>query len=410
MPARGVYAGLHLLELGAGAAGPVASRYFAEQGATVVRVESSRRPDFLRLLPPAPGTLPPGVAPGPDAAPMFALLNAGKRSVSLNLQTPEGLALAWRLVEWADVVIENFAPGVMERLGIAPARMLERRPDLVVVSSCLFGQTGPERDYPGFGGQGSAIAGFNELTGWPDREAIGPYATITDSLSPRYVAVLVAAALLARRGTGRGQHIDVSQIEAGVYSLSEVIVRCSANGEVVRRAGNRDPSAAPHGVYPCAGEDAWIAISVGSDAEWEALVAALGGPAWAREPAFATATARAANADALDARLSDWTRGFGAYALAARLQQEGVAAGPVQNVPELLRDPQLAERRHFVRVEHPVLGSLFVERSGFRLSEDAGGFERPGPLLGEHTEEVLGGILGLSRAEIEELVARGIAA
>jgi benzylsuccinate CoA-transferase BbsF subunit len=407
MGAAGVYSGLRVLELGAGAAGPVATRYFAEQGATVVRIESRRRPDFLRQIP-GPGG-PPAAGSALDGSPMFALLNPDKRSVALNLQTPEGVDLAWRLVGWAEVVLENFAPGVLERLGLAPARMLERRPDLVVVSSCLFGQTGPERDYPGFGGQGSAIAGFNELTGWPDREAIGPYATITDSLSPRYVALLVAAALLERRRSGRGRHIDVSQIETGVYSLSEAVVRCSAGGEVARRAGNREAGAAPHGVYPCAGEDAWIAIAVRSDAEWHALVSAMGAPRWAGEARFATAAAREAHQDALDERVAAFTRGSGAYALAAALQAAGVPAGPVQNVPELLRDPQLAHRGHFVRLEHAALGALFGERSGFRLSESPGGFERPGPLLGEHTHEVLSGILGLARAEIDDLVARGVA-
>jgi benzylsuccinate CoA-transferase BbsF subunit len=297
----------------------------------------------------------------------------------------------------------------MERLGLAPARLLERRPDLVVVSSCLFGQSGPERDYPGFGGQGAAIAGFNELTGWPDREAVGPYATITDSLSPRYVALLVAAALWVRQRSGRGQHIDVSQIETGVYSLSEAIVRCSAGGGLVSRVGNREPGAAPHGVYPCEGDDAWIAISVFREAEWEALVALMGEPRWTREPRFATRAAREAEQAALDERLSAWTRDFGAHVLAAALQDAGVPAGPVQKLPELLSDPQLAHRRHFARLEHAVLGPLFCERSGFRLAESPGGFERPGPLLGEHTGEVLGDLLGLSPEEIRELVARGVA-
>jgi len=306
------------------------------------------------------------------------------------------------------VLLENFAPGVMERLGLAPEALRERRPELIVVSSCLFGQTGPQRDYPGFGGQGAAIAGFNHLTGWPDREAVGPYATITDSLSPRYLAVLVAAALRARRRSGRGRRIDLSQIEAGIYSLSEVIVRASANDEVVARDGNRDERAAPHGVYPCDGEDAWIAIAVRSDEEWGALVAAMGDPEWADDPALATAAGRLARRDALDARLAAWTRDFAPYELMAGLQAAGVPAGVVQNVPELLRDPQLAHRRHFQRLEHPVLGPLLVERSGIRLAESPGGFEHPGPLLGEHTDAVLGDLIGLDAERIAGLRARGV--
>ena len=405
MGESGVYAGLRILELGAGAAGPVATRYFAEQGATVIRVESSVRPDFLRLL-----HARPGEAVDLDAAPMFALLNPDKWSVSIDLRKPAGVELVLQLADWADVVAQNFAPGAMDKLGLGPSQLLARKPALIVVTSALFGQTGPQRHYPGFGGQGSAIAGFNHLTGWPDRESIGPYATITDSLSPRYVALLIAAALLERSRGGGGQHIDVSQIETGVYSLSELVVRCSANGESVARAGNREEGAAPHGVYPCAGDDAWIAIAVASDDEWQALVAAMGAPTWAREPRFATAAGRVAHQDDLDARLAAWTHESGAYLLMAQLQEAGVPAGVVQHLNELLQDPQLAHRRHFVPLDHAVLGVLPYERAGFRLSASPGGFDDSGPLLGEDNDKVLGEILGLSPAEIEQLLVDDVIA
>ena len=400
MGESGVYAGLRILELGMGAAGPAATRYFAEQGATVIRVESSVRPDFLRLL-----HAKPGEPVDLDAAPMFALLNPDKWSVTIDLRKPAGVDLVLRLADWADVVAQNFTPGAMEKLGLGATHLLARKPSLIVATSALFGQTGPQRHYPGFGGQGSAIAGFNHLTGWPDREAIGPFATITDSLSPRYVALLIAAALLERSRGGGGQHIDVSQIETGVYSLSEMVVRCSANGESVARAGNRDAGAAPHGVYPCAGEDTWIAIAVATDDEWKALVAAMGAPGWAREPRFATVAGRIAHQDDLDDELGAWTRQTGAYLLMARLQEAGVPAGVVQQLHELLQDPQLAHRRHFVPLDHAALGMLPYERSGFRLSESPGGFDDSGPLLGEDNDLVLGEILGLSSAEIEQLVA-----
>lgn len=405
MGESGVYAGLRILELGAGAAGPVATRYFAEQGATVIRVESSVRPDFLRLQHARSGE-PVDL----DAGPMFALLNPDKWSVSIDLRKPAGVDLVLRLADWADVVAQNYAPGAMEKLGLGPAQLLARNPSLIVVTSALFGQTGPQRHYPGFGGQGSAIAGFNHLTGWPDRESIGPYATITDSLSPRYVALLIAAALLERGRGGGGQHIDVAQIETGVYSLSELVVRCSADGESVARAGNREEGAAPHGVYPCAGADAWIAIEVASEDEWNALVAAMGTPAWAREPRFATAAGRVAHQDDLDARLAAWTRESGAYLLMAQLQGAGVPAGVVQHLDELLHDPQLAHRRHFVSLDHAVLGVLPYERSGFRLSASDGGFDDSGPLLGEDNDLVLGEILGLSAAEIEQLLVDDVIA
>ena len=399
----GVFEGLKILELGSGAAGPVATRYFAEQGARVVRIESAKRPDFLRVL-----FLTPDSKLGLDGSPMYVLLNPDKESVALDMSRPEGVALAKRLVAWADVVAENFSPGVMAKWGLDADGIFALRPDAVVVSGCLFGQTGPQRSYPGFGGQGSAIAGFNHLTGWPDREAHGPYGTITDSLSPRYVAVALAAALLERRRTGRGRHVDLSQIESGVYSLAELIVRWSANGEGDVRRGNASEREAPHGVYPCRGPDAWIAISVRDDAAWRALVGVL--PDWARDPALASVAGRLAARDALDARMADWTRPQDALALAERLQAAGVEAGPVQGFDALLADPQLAHRGHFVPIRHAQLGELPFERSGFRLSQSPGGFSRPGPNLGEHNQAVLGGILGLSAEEIEALVARGVVA
>jgi crotonobetainyl-CoA:carnitine CoA-transferase CaiB-like acyl-CoA transferase len=401
----GVFAGLRVLEFGSGAAGPLATRYLAEQGARVVRVESRRRPDFLRIIAPDPSR--PGDL---EASPMFALLNAGKESVSLDLSRPEGAQLARRLVAWADVVVENFAPGVLSRLGVDLDALCEARPELVAVSSCLFGQTGPQRGYPGFGGQGSAIAGFNHLTGWPDREPVGPYGTITDTLSPRYVALLVAAALLDRRRGGRGHRFDVSQIETGVYSLSETIVRYSARGEVACRLGNRDPEAAPHGVYPCRGEDRWIAIAVFGDDEWRALAGALGSPAWTAAPELAGRAGRLREADALDRRLAEATREHEAYALMERLQAAGVRAGVVQTPADLLADPQLAWRGHFRRLPHPRLGPLACEHSGIRLEGHPPFLARAGPLLGEHNAEVLGGALGLPPGEIERLAASGVLA
>ena len=208
-----LFGGMTLLEFGGGAAGPVATRYFADHGATVIRVESKQRPDFLRILKLTPNT--PG---GIDSSEHFAVLNANKLSVALNLSKPEGVAVARRLALRADCIAENFAPGAMAKWGLDYATLVRDRPDLVMISTCLNGQTGPQRFYPGFGGQGSALSGFNHFTGWPDREPLGPYGTITDSLSPRFAALLLAAALLHRQRTGQGQHIDLAQVEGtGVH-------------------------------------------------------------------------------------------------------------------------------------------------------------------------------------------------
>jgi crotonobetainyl-CoA:carnitine CoA-transferase CaiB-like acyl-CoA transferase len=404
-PAPGPLAGILVLELGSGAAGPLATRVLAEHGARVIRLESRRRPDFLRTL-----FLTPESRSGLDGSPMFALLNPDKESVALDLSTAEGRRLARLLAERADVVADNFAPGVMARLGLDAGSLRGARPELVTVSSSLFGQSGPQCDYPGFGGQGSAIAGFNHLTGWADREAHGPYGTITDSLSPRYVAVAVTAALLERRRSGRGRAIDLSQIEAGLHGLAEMSVRFSASGEVLGREGNRDERAAPHGVYPCRGDDRWIALAVRSDADWQALLGVLGRPAWAAVPCLASASGRLGAAAELDAQLAAWTAPSAAEELAERLQAVGVEAGVVQTPSDLLRDPQLAHRGHFVPLRHAQLGELPFERCGFRLSETPGRLRAPGPLLGQHTAPVLAGLLGLAEEEIACLARDGVLA
>ncbi len=399
----GIFEGVKLLELGAGAAGPIATRYFADQGATVIRVESSKRPDFLRTL-----HLTEDNPFGLDGAPMFVLMNPNKKSIAIDLSRPEGIELVKRLIAWADVVSENFSPKAMAKWGLDYPSLRSIRPDLIMLSSCLFGQTGPQRMYPGFGGQGSALAGFNHLTGWADREAVGPHGTITDSLSPRYVALLIAAALLYRKRTGEGQYIDVSQVEAGVYSLSEMIVRCSTGSDVMERRGNRDENAAPHAVFPCRGEDRWIAIAVHAVSEWNRLVRVLGDPQIGNDPRFSTTSARFENQDALETRIAESTKSRDAFELMAALQEAGIEAGVVQRADDVNRDPQLEHRGHFQTLRHVHLGELRFEHYGIRFTENPRRIRTPGPNLGEHTQEILRDELGLREPEIAALVESGI--
>jgi crotonobetainyl-CoA:carnitine CoA-transferase CaiB-like acyl-CoA transferase len=400
---KGLFAGMKILELASGAAIPVVARYFAEQGARVIRVESSTHPDFLRVL-----FLTPDNPHGMNGSPMFVLLNPNKESVSINLKKSDGIALVKQLVGWADVVTENFSPGVMQKWGLDYPSLATTKPELIMLSGCLFGQTGPQRSYPGFGGQSSAIAGFNHLTGWPDRESVGPYGTITDSLAPRYAALVLLAAVLERRRTARGQHLDVAQVETGVYSLSEAVVRCSANGEVVTRQGNADENACPHGVYPCAGTEQWIAIAVWSDEEWRALVRVMGSPAWAIDPALASLEGRLARREALEAELSRWTSGSSATELMEKLQSAGLEAARVQGYRELLEDRQLAHRGHFRKIRHARLGEMQFEHSGIVLPESPRTLDRPAPDLGEHTERVLPELLGLGPEEIARLKSQDV--
>ncbi len=397
--------GVKVLELGGGAAGPIAVRHLADHGATVIRIESRERPDFLRIL---------GLSAtnrSLDNAPMFMMLNCNKQSVALNLSDPRGVELAKKLVLWCDVLAENFAPKAMRKWGLDYESLKRIKPDLIMVSTCLMGQTGPHKDYPGFGGQGSAISGFNFLTGWPDREAVGQHGTITDSLAPRFVAAAVLAALLRREKTGEGCYIDVAQTETAAYSLSGWLLEYLANGDVVGRAGNRSRHAAPHGAFPCADDDQpdrWCTIACFGDADWQRLVAVMGSPEWATDPRFATLEGRQRHEEEIEQRLAAWTRERTPAEVAALLQARGVEAGVVQTCRDLNADPQLEHRGHFTKVQHAALGEHACEALGYRLSATPGVIERPGPLLGEHSEHVYRDILGLGDAEVERLSADGV--
>ena len=395
--------GLKVVELGGGAAGPIAIRHLADHGATVIRIESASRPDFLRVL---------GLSKtnkSLDRAPMFMMLNCNKMSVALNLSDPRGVDLARRLiVEWADVLAENYAPKAMKKWGLDYESLVKIKPDLIMVSTCLMGQTGPNKDYPGFGGQGSAISGFNFLTGWPDREATGQHGTITDSLAPRFVAAAVLAALLRKQKTGEGTYIDVAQVETAAYSLSGWMLEYFANGEVVQRDGNRSRVAAPHGAFPCRGEDRWCTIACHDDEDWQRLTRAMGSPAWALDPRFATLDDRKACEDELESLISSWTRERTAEEIMSAVQSAGVEAGVVETSRDLNADPQLAERGHFVPVQHEVLGPHTCERLGYALSVTPGTIERQGPLLGEDSEHVYRDILGLSEDVLTTLRGDGV--
>jgi len=391
----GAWAGTNILEFGSGAAGPIASRYFAEHGATVIKLESRSRPDFLRTY----------SRHGLDEADMFDALNAGKLGITLNLKDPRGVELARRLVnEWADAVTENFAPKAMKSFGLDYDTLSADKADLVMLSACLLGQTGPHRNYPGFGSQGSALSGFTFLTGWPDREPVGPFATITDSLAPRFAAAALAAGLLYRRHTGRGVYLDLSQVEAAAWSLSPWLVDYAVNGVIRGRDGNRSDQAVPHGAFPCAGDDRWIAIAAWNDDEWVRLAQLIG----VDDPKLETLDGRLERMEEVEAAVAAWTQSRDANDVAAQLQGMGIEAVPVADFADVFNDPQLAARGHFVEHDHPMMGRGSYEHSGFRFSHASSGHKAASPILGQHNEYVLGDVLSLSAAEQEALAADGV--
>jgi len=384
-------------------AGPAATRVLADYGAVVVRVESTERLDTARTLAPFLRA-----ELGPENSGCFQNLNAGKRMLTLDVSHPEGRAVALDLVRWADVVCESFSPGRMAKLGLDYASLRAVRPDVIMLSSCLMGQTGPLARFAGYGNLAAAISGFSHLGGWPDRAPAGPFSAYTDYVSPRFTAAVLLAALDHRRRTGEGQYIDFSQAEASLHFLGPWILDWTVNGRLHDRCGNDDPDLAPHGVYPAAGEDRWIAIAVSDDAQCRALCTAMARPDLAADTRYANAAGRLAHAEELDRALAKWTRSRGRQEAAALLQAHGVAAYAVQNSTDCVADPQLLHRGHFVPVTHPTHGTVLLEGSRFHLSRTPATPPAIAPTFGADNEMVLREILGYDEDRVTALVAAGV--
>ena len=359
--------------------GPMIGKALADHGATVVRIESPDRLDLLRTVPP----FKDGV-PGPDRAQFMANFNTSKLGMTLDLKNAEGRKLARRMVDWADVVLESYSPGTMARFGLDWATLSADRDDLVMLSTSMRGQTGRERKYSGFGGQGSAIGGLYALVGWPDRPPCGPWGAYTDFITPRFGVATLTAALLHRRRTGLGQHIDLSQIECGIRFLEPLILDFAATGKVATRLGQGSPSLDPHGVFACRGDNRYVAIGVETATERSALTKLLG-----RD------------------ELADWCRNRDAFEAAATLRRAGVPANAVLRPSDLYDDPQLAHRGFFVTLEHPVMGPTPYDGPATIYSRTPQRLRSAAPCLGEHNATVLRELLGMSAADVERARADG---
>lgn len=402
MAGEQVFEGVKIVDFTWIGVGPVTIKYFSDHGATVAHIESNTRPDGLRIGGPFRDQIP-----GIDRSGFFANFNSSKYGVSLNLNLPKGIEVAKRFVQWADVVAESFTPRAMAKWGLGYQDLVKIKPDIIMYSTCQQGQTGPYREYPGYGGQGAALAGFAYVTGWPDREPASPYGAYTDFINPRLGATAIAAALDYRRRTGKGMHIDLSQIEGGIQFLAPVMLDYTANGRIMERMGNRSPWAAPHGAFRCQGEDRWLAIAVETDAQWEALGRVVG-EEWAKDRRFATLLGRLEHVDELERLVEAWTQDKDAYELMKEFQAAGVPAGVVQKTSDLFEDPQLAQRRHFWYLEHKEIGLHAYDAHSFRLSKTPEELRMPGPCLGEHNEYVYKEILGMSDEEVADLIIGGV--
>ncbi|MPY93153.1 MAG: hypothetical protein GEV08_08825 [Acidimicrobiia bacterium] len=392
--------GLKVLDFSWVLAGPLATRLLADLGATVVRIETQKRPDVIR----AAGPFLAG-EDGGDATALWHNTAAGKYSLELDITSAAGREVVFDLARWADLAYESFSAGALDRLGLGYEALREVSPRLVMVSTSLLGQTGPLARFAGFGNLAAALAGFFEITGWPDRPPAGPFTAYTDYVSPRFAAAAMLAAVDHARRTGAGQYLDVSQTEAASHLLAPALLAPQVHGVTATRSGNGDPVLAPHGVFPVGaeGEDRWLAIACHDDA-WPALVEVAGlEPAWA---GWDNARRRAEEAT-IEAALSAWTAGQGPDELTERLQGAGVAAHTVQHSAEVVADPQLAHRGTPAQVPHPRYGNVWVENSQARWSRTQPAPAFAGPPVGHHTQEVLEDILGYDAEVIAELVIAG---
>lgn len=391
--------GIHVLDFAWAGVGPITAKYFADNGAEVIRIESAAKLDVLRLAPPWKDA-----KPGVDSSQFFASYNTSKKGITLDLTKPKAREIVLRLVPWSDIVIESFTPRVMRKWELDYEHLVAVRPDLIMLSTCMQGQTGPNAMYPGFGQLMAALSGFYFISGYGPGSCCPPYGAYSDFIAPRFSASALLAALDYRRRTGRGQYIDMSQYEAALHNLAPAIVDYFATGRVLGPTANGSDRYAPHGTYRCADEDGnerWMAIAVASDDAWNAMLQALG--AQSPDARFATMRQRIANRAALDEFVGSLVRNLSADDLTAILQSAGVAAYPVQNCVDLHRDENLEAFGFWHWLDHKTMGSSVYEGLEHRLSRTPGELRTPGPALGQHNEEVLGGIAGLSSGEIEQL-------
>ena len=405
---------IRVVDFGRHVAGSHASRILADLGAETIRVESFHSYDPTRSSNPIPGGEPASL----DRSPLWININRNKRSVSLNLWHPEALGLLKRLVSVSDILVENFHPRVTEAWGLAYKDARKLNPALIYVSITGFGHQGRHRDYITFGPTAQALTGQTFMSGFPGREPAGFGFSYLDHMAGYNGAIAALAALEHRQVTGRGQHVDVTQIETGVALTGPSILDRAVNGRAYRRPdsppGNQSAHrpACPEGIYPCRGEDAWCAIAVEDDDAWRSLAAALGYPAWMEAPRFQELAGRLAHREEVDGNLAGETRRYAKFDLMAKLQAEGVAAGVVQSPEDRAeRDPQLAERGLFATFQHPDLGACRTDGLPFLVSgRRAGGAMRPPPRINEDNDHVLGEILGLSGEEFRSLEAEGAVA
>jgi benzylsuccinate CoA-transferase BbsF subunit len=396
---------VHVLDMSWVMVGPVSGRYLADLGADVIKVESRGRIDPLRTL----GPFKDGKG-GPERSISYHNLNAGKRGVTINLKEARGRDLILRLVDWADVVLESFTPGVLENLRLDYQHLKQCKENIVMVSTSILGQTGPHAmGTSGVGTMGAAMSGASGLLGWPDRAPWGTFGPWTDGVAPRFIVASILAALHRRSRSGQGCYIDVAQAEAGIQFVAPAYYEYAANGTIPTRRGKAGSSLrCPQGVYPSDGKDRWIAIDASRDEHWQQLRAIVVGTLL--DAKFDGLIGRLRNCDEIDRVIGEWTRTRDGDETERLLQKAGVPAHIVSHAGDLARDSHLRAANHFRKIEDPEFGEAEIEGPRFWFERTALPETRRGPRIGEHTAEVLREVCGLSDREIAELTDAGVLA
>jgi crotonobetainyl-CoA:carnitine CoA-transferase CaiB-like acyl-CoA transferase len=397
--------GLVVLDLSWVLAGPVIARALADFGATVIRVETSTRPETSRLMPP----YYEGVKSTESSA-LFGTCNAGKLGLTIDLKREAGRALVREIAQQVDVVIEAFSPGTMARWGLDYATLSADHHDLIMLSTSIMGQSGPYSSLAGYGNVGAALSGFQDIVGWPDRPPFGPFGPYTDFLGPRLSLVTLLAALDRRRTTGVGCYIDVAQSEAGVYFQGPELAQYFADGVITHRLGNRDRAFAPHGVYRCAdadGEPRFVAIAVCTDDQWAALAGIVdvtaAGVTWG-----SAVSDRHDHHNEIDVVIEAFTLVRTAAEVERILQAVGVPSHVVASSRDIAHDPQIAHRGHLVTLPHHRFGTVVVEGPRYLLSDTPGVVARPAPMFHQDNHMVLVDLLGFDEARYEQLTGEGV--
>ena len=397
-PTAGPLERYRVLDFGWVLAGALPGMILADMGAEVIKVETRQRMDYMRLGRPIVGD-----EPDPEQHPLFHNVNRGKLSIAVNTTKPEAIDLIKGLVSHCDVVVENFSPGVMDRLGLGYDVLSGIKPDIVMASISSNGQTGPLRDLRAYAPSIGALSGLDSTMGYEGERPLGLKHAYADIAGALHSVFAIVSALHQKERTHKGQYIDVSMLRATVATMGVGLMEYELTGNVMAPKGNYDPVMAPYGNYPCQGDDAWVSIAVRTEEEWQGLKVAMGEPAWCEETRFESRYSRQENRRELDENLATWTLARTAEDITEQLQVNGVAALPVMGAEDRLFNPHFKDRGLYSDIEHPSLGTEPIYNIMWNLEQTPPSIRRHAPLLGEHNQQIFGGLLSMGKEDIARL-------